>query len=85
MTRSASILSGGGLGCMTWSRFSCDAKSPVFMLVRRDMCDNAETRTCEHGRAYNKSYAIFRLGVARPQTVCYSNSCQREALLSLGG
>ena len=68
-----------------WLRFSCDAKSPVFMLFQCDMCDNAEPRTFGALEAYNKSYVNFRLGVARPQTVCYSNSCQREALLSLGG
>jgi hypothetical protein len=42
-------------------------------------------RKCEDaigGGEYNESYTNFRFGVARGETVCYSNSCQREALLS---
>jgi hypothetical protein len=47
------------------------AKSPVFMLVRRVMCDPTEVPIAEGGGEYNENYTIFQFRVARPERVCY--------------
>lgn len=55
------------------SRILGDAKSPMFMLARSDVCDPTETLVAGSGGEYNESYTNLRFRVARGGTVCYIN------------